>query len=285
MSFPQRRHAFDHTCLSRVTESNSVQMVEAISTGIGFAAMGEQHQVHVWENTYIMAPKDDEKMLPSKVTAVIKNVMESYLQDKEYAVEDAKAWTLDLSNEIKASVKQDLNIPRYKIIVQVNSDNWASYTFENQFAAMGEQHQVHVWENTYIMAPKDDEKMLPSKVTAVIKNVMESYLQDKEYAVEDAKAWTLDLSNEIKASVKQDLNIPRYKIIVQVVIGEQASQVNSDNWASYTFENQSLFAVGTGPTPIRQLQHVKLGRHLQRGSSATLATRGRGRGKLCSGFG
>ncbi|CAE7233547.1 tctex1d1-b [Symbiodinium sp. KB8] len=181
--------------------------------------------------------------------------MESYLQDKEYAVEDAKAWTLDLSNEIKASVKQDLNIPRYKIIVQVNSDNWASYTFENQFAAMGEQHQVHVWENTYIMAPKDDEKMLPSKVTAVIKNVMESYLQDKEYAVEDAKAWTLDLSNEIKASVKQDLNIPRYKIIVQVVIGEQASQgirvaskclwdVNSDNWASYTFENQSLFAVG-----------------------------------------
>ncbi|CAE7784335.1 tctex1d1-b [Symbiodinium sp. CCMP2592] len=120
---------------------------------------------------------------------------------------------------------------------------------------MGEQHQVHVWENTYIMAPKDDEKMLPSKVTAVIKNVMEGYLQDKEYAVEDAKAWTLDLSNEIKASVKQDLNIPRYKIIVQVVIGEQASQgirvaskclwdVNSDNWASYTFENQSLFAVG-----------------------------------------
>ncbi|OLP73924.1 Tctex1 domain-containing protein 1, partial [Symbiodinium microadriaticum] len=98
--------------------------------------------------------QDDEKMLPSKVTAVIKNVMESYLQDKEYAVEDAKAWTLDLSNEIKASVKQDLNIPRYKIIVQVNSDNWASYTFENQFAAMGEQHQVHVWENTYIMAPK-----------------------------------------------------------------------------------------------------------------------------------
>ncbi|CAE7280095.1 tctex1d1-b [Symbiodinium natans] len=80
--------------------------------------MGDQHQVHVWENTYIMAPKDDEKMLPSKVTAVIKNVMEGYLQDKEYAVEDAKAWTLDLSNEIKACVKQDLNIPRYKIIVQ-----------------------------------------------------------------------------------------------------------------------------------------------------------------------
>ena len=70
---------------------------------------------------------------------------------------------------------------------------------------------------------------------------MSSMGQDKEYAAEDAKAWTLDLSNEIKAgfgserwcdrqrqaSVKQDLNIPRYKIIVQVIIGEQASQVGT----------------------------------------------------------
>eukprot|EP00441_Pelagodinium_beii_P016340 CAMPEP_0197659034 /NCGR_PEP_ID=MMETSP1338-20131121/45927_1 /TAXON_ID=43686 ORGANISM="Pelagodinium beii, Strain RCC1491" /NCGR_SAMPLE_ID=MMETSP1338 /ASSEMBLY_ACC=CAM_ASM_000754 /LENGTH=128 /DNA_ID=CAMNT_0043235775 /DNA_START=96 /DNA_END=482 /DNA_ORIENTATION=- len=120
---------------------------------------------------------------------------------------------------------------------------------------MGDQHQVHVWENTYIMAPKDDEKFLPSKVAAVIKNVMDSYLVDKEYQAEDAKIWTLDLSNEIKATVKQDVNIPRYKIIVQVVIGEQASQgvrvaskclwdTSADNYASYTFENNSIFAVG-----------------------------------------
>merc|ERR1719230_1283129 len=117
---------------------------------------------------------------------------------------------------------------------------------------MGDQHQVHVWENTYIMAPKDDEKFMPSKVTAVIDKVMNEYLRDKEYNVEDAKIWTLELSNDIKAAVKE-LSIPRYKIIVQVVIGEQGSQgvrvaskflwdVNSDNWASYTFQNNSLFA-------------------------------------------
>ena len=28
----------------------------------------EQHQVHVWENTYQMEPKEDQKFLPSKVT-------------------------------------------------------------------------------------------------------------------------------------------------------------------------------------------------------------------------
>eukprot|EP00930_Biecheleria_cincta_P057979 TRINITY_DN43846_c0_g1_i1.p1 TRINITY_DN43846_c0_g1~~TRINITY_DN43846_c0_g1_i1.p1 ORF type:complete len:129 (-),score=19.94 TRINITY_DN43846_c0_g1_i1:185-571(-) len=120
---------------------------------------------------------------------------------------------------------------------------------------MGEQHQVHVWENTYIMMPKDHEKFLPSKVTAVIKKVMEEYLSDKEYDFADAKIWTLDISNEIKDAVRQQVNIPRYKIIVQVVIGEQASQgiriaskclwdTSADNWASYTYENPSLFAVG-----------------------------------------
>merc|ERR1712039_576360 len=121
---------------------------------------------------------------------------------------------------------------------------------------MGEpgNNQVQVWENTYIMAPKDEEKFLPTKVAETIEKVMNEYLKDKEYAADDAKVWTLDLSNEIKTAVK-GLNIPRYKIIVQVVIGEQASQgirvaskslwdVNADNWASYTFQNSSIFAVG-----------------------------------------
>merc|ERR1712154_750245 len=119
---------------------------------------------------------------------------------------------------------------------------------------MGEKHQVHVWENTYIMQVKDSEKFLPSQVSAVIEKVMREYLSDKEYCAEEAKSWTLDLSNDIKTAVKE-LQIPRYKIIVQVVIGEQASQgirvaskclwdVSSDNWASYTSQNQTLFAVG-----------------------------------------
>mmetsp|Transcript_17048 Transcript_17048/g.43902 ORF Transcript_17048/g.43902 Transcript_17048/m.43902 type:complete len:128 (-) Transcript_17048:149-532(-) len=118
---------------------------------------------------------------------------------------------------------------------------------------MGDTHQLHVWENTYIMQPKDEEKFLPSKVTEVMERVMTDYLKEKEYTAEEAKSWTLDLSNDIKAAVKE-LNIPRYKIIVQVVIGEQASQgirvaskclwdVSSDNWASYTYQNNSIFAV------------------------------------------
>merc|ERR1719436_690670 len=105
------------------------------------------------------------------------------------------------------------------------------------------------------MAPKDEEVFQPSAVTAAIEKAMKEYFKDKEeYIAEEAKGWTLDVSNDIKAAVKE-LNIPRYKIIVQVVIGEQASQgirvaskflwdVTSDNWASYTFQNPTMFAVG-----------------------------------------
>ena len=116
-------------------------------------------------------------------------------------------------------------------------------------------NQVHVWENTYIMAPKDDEKFQPSQVTDVVSKVMTDYLCDKEYVAEDAKVWSLELCNDIKAAVKEKCNIPRYKVIVQVIIAENGGQgmrvsskflwnIESDNWASFSYQNQSLVACG-----------------------------------------
>jgi len=83
---------------------------------------------------------------------------------------------------------------------------------------------VHVWENTYQMEPKDDQKFLPSKVTEIIDKVMTDKLADREYDADHAKVWTLELCNEIKTAVKQHASIPRHKIICQVVIGEAAGQ-------------------------------------------------------------
>ena len=50
----------------------------------------EQHQVHVWENTYQMEPKEDQKFLPSKITEIIDQVMAAKLADKEYDADLAK---------------------------------------------------------------------------------------------------------------------------------------------------------------------------------------------------
>ncbi|CEL97936.1 unnamed protein product [Vitrella brassicaformis CCMP3155] len=115
--------------------------------------------------------------------------------------------------------------------------------------------QVHVWEPTYRTEPAENEKFLPSKVERVIRQVMEDKLTDKQYHQDEAKIWTLELCNEIKQAVKEKLEIPRFKLIVQVVIGENSGQgirvaskclwdINLDNWSSFSYKNDSLFAVG-----------------------------------------
>eukprot|EP00397_Hematodinium_sp_SG-2012_P046840 GEMP01053054.1.p1 GENE.GEMP01053054.1~~GEMP01053054.1.p1 ORF type:complete len:128 (+),score=24.47 GEMP01053054.1:68-451(+) len=116
-----------------------------------------------------------------------------------------------------------------------------------------EQHQVHVWENTYIMEPKEEEKFQPKKIEKIVQAVMNEYLKDKEYSLDDAKVWSLELSNQVKLAIKDKANIPRYKIIVQTVIGEAAGQCvrvtskflwdpANDNWSSASVRTPSLFA-------------------------------------------
>jgi len=116
-----------------------------------------------------------------------------------------------------------------------------------------EQHQVHVWENTYIMEPKEEEKFQPKKIEKIAGSVIKDYLADKEYNADDAKVWALELSNQVKLAIKENANIPRYKIIVQSVIGEASGQcvrvtskflwdVSNDNWASITHRTPTLFS-------------------------------------------
>ena len=45
------------------------------------------------------------RFFPSRVTNVIQRVMNEKLTDRDYDEQDAKLWTLELCNEIKAAVK------------------------------------------------------------------------------------------------------------------------------------------------------------------------------------
>ena len=92
--------------------------------------MGDQHQVHVWENTYIMAPK-----------ARRARVREDWCKRALRSLACCGGWAFTCA---AGSEK----------LPDTDHGRWKD------------------------MAPQDDEKMLPSKVTAVIKNVMEGYLQD-----------------------------------------------------------------------------------------------------------
>eukprot|EP00971_Amphidinium_carterae_P275968 5475935-Amphidinium_carterae.1 len=93
-----------------------------------------------------MAPKDDEKMLPSRVTEVIEKVMTDYLRDK---------------------------------------DDRAEHISEHMLGFKESRSRQHM---SYIAALREHSWELCS-----------AWLPRQEYSAEDAKIWTLELSNDIKA--------------------------------------------------------------------------------------
>mmetsp|Transcript_14878 Transcript_14878/g.20991 ORF Transcript_14878/g.20991 Transcript_14878/m.20991 type:complete len:133 (+) Transcript_14878:34-432(+) len=117
----------------------------------------------------------------------------------------------------------------------------------------GQRQVIEIWEPTFRMKPRDDEKFIPQEVEKVIKAVMDEKLAKAKYDDNKCKAMAMDLCSEIKAKV-QELNIPRYKLVLQSVIGEVKGQgayiasrclwdTETDNYASYSCKNSSLFCV------------------------------------------
>ena len=110
------------------------------------------------------------------------------------------------------------------------------------------------FENTYRLEPKENDRFYPSKVRELLEQIVEHHLKDKEYDHAHAKTLAEKIADEIKSAVK-GLSIPSYKIVVQTVIGQvqgQGVRVASkclwddinDNYASFTYQNTSLFCTG-----------------------------------------
>ena len=79
-------------------------------------------------------------------------------------------------------------------------------------------------------------------------------MEGKVYDHATAKVMSENLAEQIKTAVK-GLSIPSYKVVVQVIIGEISGQgirvaskclwdENNDNYASFTYQNESLFTTG-----------------------------------------
>lgn len=90
----------------------------------------------------------------------------------------------------------------------------------------------------------------------MIHDVLQEKLKGKVYAVDQVTALTKELSEAVKAQLLKDLDIPRYKIIVQVVVCEQKGEgVNmgcrclwdpdSDSMAIAQFSNDTIFCSAT----------------------------------------
>mmetsp|Transcript_27658 Transcript_27658/g.35953 ORF Transcript_27658/g.35953 Transcript_27658/m.35953 type:complete len:134 (+) Transcript_27658:115-516(+) len=114
------------------------------------------------------------------------------------------------------------------------------------------QPVVEVVLPTYIMSPAEDERFYASQVKALAEAIVQEELEGKTYDEEDAKEWSITICDRIRAKVKESCNIPRYKIIVQVTLGQIRDQgvrvasrclwdTATDNYASVNYRNQTLW--------------------------------------------
>ena len=61
---------------------------------------------------------------------------------------------------------------------------------------------------------------------------MNANLEGKSYNDADCRDWSEDIATEVREKIKSDLNVPRYKIVVQASIGEMKDQIGRINEAT-----------------------------------------------------
>ncbi len=108
----------------------------------------------------------------------------------------------------------------------------------------------------YQIKPKQKEKFKPGKAKEMIGEILSSTLKyQKSYNLDSAQSLSKTIAESVKDKLKE-LNLPRYKYIVQVSIGEQKGQgvrvgckcfwdFDTDHCASETFVNDSIFCLCT----------------------------------------
>mmetsp|Transcript_27595 Transcript_27595/g.40612 ORF Transcript_27595/g.40612 Transcript_27595/m.40612 type:complete len:152 (-) Transcript_27595:1691-2146(-) len=117
---------------------------------------------------------------------------------------------------------------------------------------------------TYIMKPDENEKFYPSQVKQIAQDVLKDELDGKiderwmeewvEYnTADDFESLSKDIADKIKTKCKNTLNLPRYKLIVQVTIGQKKDQgvsitsrclwdTSTDNYASVSYQDAFIWA-------------------------------------------
>ena len=111
-------------------------------------------------------------------------------------------------------------------------------------------------ERLYEIQPRPREKFRPGRVKEIIKEILTLKLDSVlQYQVETIQTLTKEISETIKQRLKE-LNLPRYKYVVQVFIGEQKGQgvrvsnrcfwdYETDHCASETYSNDNIFCLAT----------------------------------------
>ncbi len=124
---------------------------------------------------------------------------------------------------------------------------------------------VEITLPTYRTKPEDNDKFYPSHVKKIIDTVLQQEFtnttvdakwiedwSDGEY-VNDVEDLSKAIADKIKARCRDELNLPRYKLVIQVTIGQRKDQgvritsrclwdTSTDQYASASFQNEFVWA-------------------------------------------
>lgn len=96
------------------------------------------------------------------------------------------------------------------------------------------------------------DRFYPSEAKAIAEKIVadtfNEELKDQTYDEDYAADWSTSISDKIRDAVTANLNIPRYKVVVQTTIGQMRDQgirvasrclwdVSRDNYASCYYTN------------------------------------------------
>ena len=116
---------------------------------------------------------------------------------------------------------------------------------------------------TYILKPNENEKFYPSQVKKIAydtlfqeidrANINERWMEEWADFGNDLEDLAKDIVGKIRDQCKKELDIPRYKLIGQVTIGQRKDQgvritsrclwdTSTDQYASASYQNEYIWA-------------------------------------------
>jgi len=107
----------------------------------------------------------------------------------------------------------------------------------------------------FSLRPNHRKKFRPAQVKDTVRKVLVEKLKDQDYIPDTVQGTCKEIADQVREQLRV-LDFEGYKLIVNVVIGEQRGEglklgcrcfwdMDTDNYAEETFINTSLFAVVT----------------------------------------
>ena len=115
---------------------------------------------------------------------------------------------------------------------------------------------------TYHLKPQENKRFYPSKAKLIANDILQVEL-DKKVDEKWVEEWSdfgdqleelsKDIADKIKEKCKSTMDLPRYKIIVQVTIGQMRDQgvritsrslwdTTTDNYSTVSYQNKNIWA-------------------------------------------